>query len=392
MTRAGAIPAPRRPRRGRRIDAPANAASSDDAEDVERRGLVFGGAVGDRLVGDRLGRFLLLLFLLDRLDRRGDRRGARRRRRARRRRYRRRHEREQPGAAGQREEGRRHRRAWRRDAPGGDRRRRRAAAARRRRGRRRRRRAGAGAARAAARRRAVICWRPPGVLAAARSRTAGARCRLHGHRQRGGQPAGADRHGRRARVEARRTGPTGARPFRFGIGSLPGPAARRAALAEPMFRSTKPPISGSEELNVVFGQDRRGAFARRRSRGSGCRGRLAGIRCRCRLRRVAAGARAAREPGEQRRLAAAQQRPVLGFEREFADHGDQRRAVTSARFVAGSRGRRVRPAPSRMPLAPWKLPARSLSTFDVAERARADSWESIRRRRAAARTFSSGES
>ena len=41
--------------------------------------------------------------------------------------------------------------------------------------------------------------------------------------------------------------------------------------------------------------------------------------------RLVAGARPARERGEQRGLAAAQQRPVLGFQREFADVGDQPR-------------------------------------------------------------------
>ena len=123
----------------------------------------------------------------------------------------------------------------------------------------------------------------------------------------------------------------------------------------------------SEELNVVFGEQPSGSTLPRSCSGIGMYGSTSSSFPV--LGRPGARAGTAREPGEQRRLLRRSSVPLC-FEREFADYGISR-AETGARLL-GLSSRRTSTWPSRMPLAPWKSPSVSLSTADVAERARAE--------------------
>ena len=337
---------------------------------------MFARAVGDGLVADRLGRLLLLFFRFRRLDRRGHGGGAARRRRARRRRN--------AAAARTASSGVDGAAASRNDDGGaiGTRVRREATGARR---------AAAPAALArtpAASLRASAPARAPAtapvrlpdaaVLSADRPAGAAHAARLDRHRQRGRQPAGADRDDRRAGV-------VGAEQARFGRRGSASPFAfqqHRVRFADREVRLDEvADVFGREELNVYSGRiavAQAGADAvggdRDVEAGFGC------LLLRCASRRPARGRRASpanRRPG----CGAAARR--LGFEREFADVGISR-AVTGATVV-----RRVRCGgrstwASRKPLAPMKSGVRTGAESDVAERARAEGRDRLAAVRAAA--------
>ncbi len=105
---------------------PGKCRQHDNSKQVCRRGLVFVRPIGDRFVAHRLGRDLVLFFVLRGLDRRGHGRGTRWWRRTRRRWHGHRHERRQEhGRRRRREEARRERSRSGRRGRGGSRRRRR---------------------------------------------------------------------------------------------------------------------------------------------------------------------------------------------------------------------------------------------------------------------------
>ena len=275
---------------------------------------MFGGAVGDGLVGDRLRRLLALLFFLGDLDRGGHRRGAARRAR--------------PGGGrhgrGNERQDRRHR-----QRPGHERRDR-----------------GRWRGVAAAERRppaaagpAAAPWSGGGAVVGA-----GAGFGLTGTGTgvaADAPPDGTVPHGRRTLPACTVTGSVKLSPPALivtsvvpglkaqnrpdsasGIGSSLGPP-RSTALAsgEAVFGSTKLPICGLRGGEGEFGRDpvrTQAAHAVLGNRDVEHRFVLVEV-----LLGAPSGARPADETGEVRHLAAVQERPRLGFERDFPDVRDQ---------------------------------------------------------------------